>query len=96
MHALGPVHFERPKLKLLPSEYFKRNFYITTSGMNWDPTLRFCIEVMGADRIMWAVDYPYQHHPDAVEFMDAAAISEKDKQKIYHENAERVFKIKKA
>ena len=95
MHSLGPVNFERPKLKLLPSEYFKRNFYITTSGMNWDPTLRFCIEVMGADRIMWAVDYPYQHHPDAVEFLDAATISEKDKQKIYHENAERVFKIKK-
>ena len=44
---------------------------------------------------MWAMDYPYQDHPDAVDFMDAAQISEKDKQKIYHENAERVFKLKK-
>ncbi|MGA2508909.1 MAG: amidohydrolase family protein [Candidatus Acidiferrales bacterium] len=95
MHGRVKIGFDRPKLKLEPSEYFKRNFYITTSGMNWDPPLRYCIEVMGADRIMWAVDYPYQDHPDAVEFMDAAAISEKDKQKIYHENAERVFKIKK-
>ena len=44
---------------------------------------------------MWAVDYPYQDHPDAVDFLDAAKISEKDKQKIYHENAERVFKLPK-
>jgi 5-carboxyvanillate decarboxylase len=96
MHGRVRIGFDRPKLKLTPSEYFKRNFYITTSGMNWEPTLKYCIEVMGADRIMWAIDYPYQDHPDAVEFMDAARISEKDKHKIYHENAERVFKIKKA
>jgi predicted TIM-barrel fold metal-dependent hydrolase len=63
--------------------------------MNWEPTLKFCIEAVGADRIMWAVDYPYQDHPDAVDFLDAARIPEKDKQKIYHENAERIFKLKK-
>ena len=95
MHGRVRIGFDRPKLKLTPSEYFKRNFYITTSGMNWEPTLKFCIEVLGADRIMWAIDYPYQDHPDAVDFMDAARISEKHKQMIYHENAERVFKIKK-
>jgi len=96
MHGRVRIGFDRPKLKLTPSEYVKRNFFITTSGMNWEPTLKFCIEVLGADRIMWAIDYPYQDHPDAVEFMDAARISEKDKHKIYHENAERVFRIKKA
>ncbi|HKV03757.1 MAG TPA: amidohydrolase family protein [Candidatus Acidoferrales bacterium] len=95
MHGRVKIPFDRPKLKSTPSEYFKRNFYITTSGMNWEPTLKFCIEVLGADRIMWAIDYPYQDHPDAVEFMDAARISERDKQKIYHENAERVFNLPK-
>lgn len=95
MHGRVRIPFDRPKLKLTPSEYFKRNYYITTSGMNWEPTLKFCIEVLGADRIMWAIDYPYQDHPDAVDFMDAARISEKDKQKIYHENAERVFHLRK-
>ena len=96
MHGRVRIGMDRPKLKLTPSEYIKRNYFITTSGMNWEPTLKFCIEVLGADRIMWAVDYPYQDHEDAGEFMDAARISESDKQKIYHENAERVFKIKKA
>lgn len=95
MYGKVKIDFGRRKLKLTPSEYFKRNFYITTSGMNWEPTLKFCIEALGADRIMWAIDYPYQDHPDAVEFMDAARISEKDKQAIYHGNAEHVFKIKK-
>jgi predicted TIM-barrel fold metal-dependent hydrolase len=95
MYGRVKIDFGRRKLKLTPSEYFKRNFYITTSGMNWEPTLKFCIEAVGADRITWAIDYPYQDHPDAVEFMDAARISEKDKQAIYHGNAERVFKIKK-
>lgn len=95
MYGKVKIDFGRRKLKLEPSEYFKRNFYITTSGMNWEPTLKFCIEAVGADRIMWAIDYPYQDHPDAVEFMDAARISEKDKQAIYHGNAERVFRIKK-
>ena len=94
MHGRVRIGFDRPKLKLTPSEYFKRNYYITTSGMNWDPTLRFCIEVLGSDRIMWAIDYPYQDHQDAVEFLDAADISEKDKHRIYHQNAERVFQIK--
>ncbi len=96
MHGRVRIGFDRPKLKLTPSEYVKRNYFITTSGMNWDPTLRFCIEVLGADRIMWAIDYPYQDHVDAVEFMDAAEISGKDKQKIYHENAERVFKLRRS
>jgi 5-carboxyvanillate decarboxylase len=96
MHGRVRIGLDRPKLKLTPSEYIQRNYFITTSGMNWEPTLKFCIEALGADRIMWAIDYPYQDHEDAVEFMDAARIPEKDRQKIYHENAERVFKIKKA
>jgi predicted TIM-barrel fold metal-dependent hydrolase len=83
----------RPALKLRPSEYFRQNFLITTSGMNWNASLDFCLRVVGADNIMWAVDYPYQETKDAVPFMDAAPISDADKHKIYHGNAERVFRI---
>ncbi len=75
--------FERPKLKLTPGEYFRRNFLITTSGVNWEPALRFCIEVLSADNIMWAVDYPYQETVEATEWLDRAAISDEDKAKIF-------------
>ena len=80
-------------LELTPSEYFKRNFAITTSGVNWLPALKFCIEVLGADNIMWAVDYPYQETVEATQWLNEAPISESDKAKIFHKNAERIFKI---
>lgn len=84
---------QRPDLKQEPSDYFKQNFMITTSGMNWDASLKFCLEVLGADNIMFAVDYPYQETAGAVEFMDNAPISEQDKENIYWRNAERLFRI---
>jgi len=93
MHSRAPVAMDRPKLQLTPSEYFRRNFAITTSGVNWHPALEFCIEVLGADNVMWAVDYPYQETHEAVRFMDEAPISDAVKAKIYHGNAERVFGI---
>jgi 5-carboxyvanillate decarboxylase len=93
MHPVRSSHNARPKLDLTPSEYFRRNFMITTSGMNWEPALRFCIEAVGADNIMWAIDYPYQLTEGAVRFMNAASIPDEDKHKIFHGNAERVFGI---
>ena len=96
MHARATVAMDRPNLKLTPSEYFKRNFMITTSGVNWHVPLKFCIEVLGADNIMWAVDYPYQETHEAVRFMNEAPISDEDKAKIFHRNAERVFRIPSA
>jgi predicted TIM-barrel fold metal-dependent hydrolase len=85
--------FDRPKLQLTPGEYFKRNFWITTSGVNWLPALKFCIEVLGADRIMWAVDYPYQETVEATKWLDDAPISADDKAKLFHKNAEHVFRL---
>jgi predicted TIM-barrel fold metal-dependent hydrolase len=76
-----------------PSEYLKRNFLVTTSGMNHDPPLELCLKVLGPANIMWAIDYPYQRSPDAVEFMDAAPLSERQRAQIYAGNAERVFGI---
>ena len=86
-------NMERPRIKMKPSDYFKRNFCITTSGVNWHPALRFCIEVLGADNIMFAVDYPYQETMEAVRFIREAPISETDRAKIAYLNAERVFRI---
>jgi 5-carboxyvanillate decarboxylase len=96
MHPVRASYVSRPTLSLKPSEYVKRNFAITTSGMNWATVLRFCIEAVGADNIMFAIDYPYQITEDAVRFLDEAEISEEDKRKIYHRNAERIFGISPA
>jgi 5-carboxyvanillate decarboxylase len=93
MHPVRSSYHTRPALSLTPSEYVQRNFAITTSGMNWAPVLRFCIEAVGADNIMFAIDYPYQTTEAAVRFLDEAEISDDDRRKIYHRNAERIFGI---
>jgi predicted TIM-barrel fold metal-dependent hydrolase len=89
----GHFEFGRPKLALTPGEYFRQNFLITTSGVNWVPALELCIKVLGADNIMWAVDYPYQETVEATRWLNDAPIAAEDKEKIFHRNAERVFKI---
>jgi 2,3-dihydroxybenzoate decarboxylase/5-carboxyvanillate decarboxylase len=80
-------------LKLKPSEYFKRNFTITTSGQEFVPALKYSIDVLGPENVMWAIDYPYQESESAVKFMDGADISESHKALVYHGNAERLFHI---
>jgi 5-carboxyvanillate decarboxylase len=85
---------DRRANKLKPSEYFKQNFLITTSGVEDPLALKYCIEKIGADNVMWAIDYPYQPTAPAVEFIETAPISAADREKIAHGNAERVFHIK--
>lgn len=84
---------KRPELEMAPSAYIKRNFFVTTSGMNWEPSVKFAIDALGADRVMFAIDYPFVDSGKSVAEMDAIAISDDDKAAIYHRNAERVFNI---
>ena len=81
------------RLKTAPEAVFRRNFIITTSGVNDHKVLRFVIDQLGADRVMWAIDYPYETSAPAVESMDSAPISDAEKEQLYHLNAERVFGI---
>jgi predicted TIM-barrel fold metal-dependent hydrolase len=81
------------RMSLTPTEMFKRNFAITTSGMNSHPVLKYVIEVLGIDNVMWAIDYPYQAAPGSVEFMNTAPVSDADRRKLFQGNAERIFHI---
>ena len=93
MNAASHKRGTAPRLELKPSEYFKRNFVITTSGQESDLALEFSIKVIGAENVLWAIDYPYQPMAPAVAWMDAAPVSETDRELIYHANAERIFHI---
>lgn len=79
--------------KLPPSEYFRRNIYITVSGNPSVPALKCAIEAMGADRILFAVDYPFEPMELFSEFIEKADISEEDREKICWRNAERLFPL---
>ena len=64
---------------------------VTTSGVNDPAPLRCAIDVMGADRVMFAVDYPYQRNEPAVAFIDGADLADDERALIYAGNAERTL-----
>jgi 5-carboxyvanillate decarboxylase len=81
------------KLNRKPSEYFKENIYVTTSGMAWQPPILYAQSVLGVDRVLYAMDYPYQFVPEEVKVTDELPISDADKRKLYQTNAENVFSL---
>ena len=82
----------KPLLKK-PSDYLKENFIITNSGVAWEPAIKFTQSVIGVDRVMYAMDYPYQYAVDEVTVMDNMLMRDEDKKKFFQTNAQRVFKI---
>lgn len=84
---------EATKLPRNISEYFKEHIYVTPSGMFTYPQLKFTLEVLGADRLMYSVDYPFLGNENARTFLENAPISQQDKEKIAHVNAERLLKL---
>jgi 5-carboxyvanillate decarboxylase len=80
-------------LRGLPSDYMRQNIYVTCSGMPWGPAITFAQQVLGADRVLYAMDYPYQFEASEVAACDAIAMSAADKQKFFQTNAEQVFNL---
>jgi 5-carboxyvanillate decarboxylase len=91
----GIVSTERYKnvrpLQKKPSDYMRENVYVTTSGMAWEPAILFTRSVLGAERVLYAMDYPYQFVPEEVEVTDELPISREELEAFYQTNAEAVF-----
>ncbi len=82
-------------LKRTPADYFREHFYIAPSGIwSWQMLTHALAEV-GADRIVFAIDYPFQHplKGEARAFLENAPIAEDDKHKIGYRNLERLLKL---
>ena len=77
-------------------EYFLHHFHITTSGFFTDPPLLLALQVVGADRILFSVDYPFSANEQGRTFLDHASISPADQEKISHLNAERLLGLAEA
>ncbi len=76
-----------------PSEYLRHNLYITTSGVCSSAPLLCSLLALGSDHILFATDYPFETIEDATEFLRTAPISEADREKIAHRNAERLLHL---
>ncbi len=75
-------------------DYFCSNFHITTSGNFNTQALIEAMLVIGADRIMFSADWPFENIDHAAQWFDAAPISEADRIKIGRDNAVKLFKLK--
>lgn len=80
-------------LKRRVSDYFHEHFYITTSGCFSMPPFLCALQVAGADRILFSVDYPYDSNAAGRAFLNALPVSAEDREKISHGNAERLLKF---
>jgi predicted TIM-barrel fold metal-dependent hydrolase len=77
------------------ADYFVQQMYVTPSGMFTLPPFLLAMQVVGAERILYSVDYPFhfQEAGQARAFLENAPISPADKEKIAHSNAEGLLKL---
>ncbi len=82
-----------PSLQRRISEYFCDNFWITTSGYFTNPPFLCALQVVGIDRILFSVDYPFSSNDQGRKFLDGLSISPDDMAKLTHRNAENLLKL---
>jgi predicted TIM-barrel fold metal-dependent hydrolase len=96
MHRLNDHTYRsaaRRGLKRQPIDYLKENMLVTTSGNWYEPAFVCTMLALGADNILFAVDWPYEPNTTGMEFLNKLSISDLDREKIAHLNAERILKM---
>ena len=84
-----------PGLRRQPSEYLRQgNIYVSCEVE--ERTLPYVVEVLGADQILWASDYPHERERheylgDIPELLERTDLSDDTKRKILHDNAVRLY-----
>ncbi|MBB2748849.1 UNVERIFIED_ORG: putative TIM-barrel fold metal-dependent hydrolase [Microbispora rosea subsp. rosea] len=76
------------------TEVYRSNVWVTPSGMFHRPQFDFVRAVVGLDRLVWSVDYPFLHLDGTREFLDELDITPEEREKITHLNAERLFGLR--
>ncbi len=72
---------------------FREHFWITTSGNFSTPALMCCVMEMGADRILFSVDYPFVMNPPGTQWLKSIPLSPEDVAKISGGNAKRLLRV---
>ncbi|RXH54521.1 amidohydrolase 2 [Granulicella sibirica] len=77
------------------AEYFKTNIHITTSGYFTQPPLRCALDVVGIDRTMFSIDYPFSPNTHGRKYLDelAGMLAPEDLASLAHGNAERLLRL---
>lgn len=86
-------HLPGVRLDRSPVQCLRENFHLTTSGNFHTPSLIGALLQVGADRLMFAADHPFERTAEAAAWFDHAPISEADRLKIGRTNAQRLLSL---
>jgi len=89
-HTMTP---ERTKLKRPIGAYLRENVHYTFSGFNYTSIFLNLLLEVGVDRMMFSADHPYSSMQEARDFLERLPVSDADREKIAHGNAERLLRI---
>jgi predicted TIM-barrel fold metal-dependent hydrolase len=90
-HTKGALH--RRGRKRTATEYLRENLVITTSGNFYTPAFLCAVMALGIDNVLFSVDWPYESNKLGRAWLESLPISQEDKEKVAHKNAERVLKL---
>jgi predicted TIM-barrel fold metal-dependent hydrolase len=82
-----------PQVKRLPSEYFHRQCFVGVEGC--EPYLDSLVEHIGADKLLFATDFPHPDHRFGEELAEvmASSLSLDDKRKVLCENPKKFYGV---
>jgi predicted TIM-barrel fold metal-dependent hydrolase len=83
----------RRGLKKTPAQYLTENMAVTLSGNFSAPAFVCSLMALGVDNVLFSVDWPYESHVAAVEFLNRQPLSRRDLEKVAHLNAERILRL---
>lgn len=71
------------------TEYYRRNLYVTSAGYCYDDAFRLARKMIGDDRIMFSVDYPFAENEKSVQWLhDLEGITPGLRERIAHGTAD--------
>ena len=81
------------QLRRQPSDYIKENIWVTLSGMFSAEPLNCSIAALGAERVMFSADYPFEAAVEAGHFLDNVALPEPVRQQVAFGNVVRLLRL---
>ena len=84
-------HVPEVVLERSPQTVLAENFWLTTSGNFHTPSLVGAMLQVGAGRLLFAADHPFEHAAEAAAWFDHVPISEADRYRIGRSNAQALF-----
>ncbi|HEY3919320.1 MAG TPA: amidohydrolase family protein [Stellaceae bacterium] len=96
MHRLNDhTHLvaKRRGLQKTPLDYIRDHLYVATSGNWYEPAFQCTRLALGAERILWAIDWPYEANNVGMAFWNQLNLSEDERAMIAHGNAERLLRL---